>query len=78
MNPMQLLQLKSGWEQFRQNHPKFPLFMNAVSQNALAEGTIIEIKVTSPDGKNYSSNIKLTKGDTEFMGQMNDLFHSAP
>mgnify|MGYP000040174541 CR=1 FL=1 len=36
--------IKSGMDRFRANHPKFPMFLRAVSQDALVEGTIIEIK----------------------------------
>lgn len=30
--------IKSGMDRFRANHPKFPLFLRAVSQDALVEG----------------------------------------
>lgn len=29
--------IKSGMDRFRANHPKFPLFLRAVSQDALVE-----------------------------------------
>ena len=59
-NQLAMLQkLRSSVQTFRNNHPKFPLFLNAVSADALKEDTIIEINVTSPDGKHYSSNLKL-------------------
>lgn len=68
LNQIAMLQkFKSSIDLFRSNHPKFPLFVNAVTQNALAEGTIIEITVTSPEGKQYSSNIKLKEEDIELM-----------
>ena len=51
--------IKSGMDRFRANHPKFPLFLRAVSQDALVEGSIIEINVTTPEGKNYCTNVKL-------------------
>ena len=34
-----LSKMKNAMETFRRNHPKFPLFLNAVSQDALVEGT---------------------------------------
>ena len=55
--------LKKHLETFRKNHPKFPSFLNAVSHNALEEGTVIEISVTSPSDKNYVTNIKLRQDD---------------
>ena len=54
-------------ERFRMNHPKFPLFLNAVSQDALREGAVVEITVTTPEGKNYCSNLKLMQEDLELI-----------
>lgn len=61
--------LKGCMDQFRMNHPKFPLFLNAVSQDALVVGSVIEITVTTPEGKNYCSNIKLNENDLELIEQ---------
>ena len=73
-NQIAMLQkLKSGVDRFRANHPKFPMFMKAVSQNALAEGTIIEINVTAPDGKNYCTNVKLNAEDLEFFNSVKSM-----
>ena len=60
-------------QRFRLNHPKFPLFLNAVSQEALVEGSVIEITVTTPEGKNYCSNIKLKQPDLERLVCLNSL-----
>lgn len=60
-------------ETFRRNHPKFPLFLNAVSQDALVEGTIIEINVTTPEGKNYCTNVKLKSSDLELMETLKNM-----
>lgn len=68
-----LQKIKSAMETFRQNHPKFPLFLNAVSQDALVEGTIIEINVTTPNGKNYCTNVKLKASDLELMETLKNM-----
>lgn len=73
MNPMMIMQLKTSWDRFVQNHPKFPRFWRAAYRNGLAEGTVIEFKVTTPDGKEISSNLKLTGEDMELMGQLKEL-----
>ena len=52
--------LKGCMDRFRMNHPKFPLFLNTVSQDALIEGAVVEITVTTPQGKNYCSSAALT------------------
>ena len=41
MNPAMLLKLKGAWDKFAKNHPKFPLFLKAASQQAIGEGSII-------------------------------------
>ncbi|MBT9775162.1 hypothetical protein GPL15_01405 [Clostridium sp. MCC353] len=74
MNPMILLQFQGAWERFKNHHPKFPLFMKAVSENALKEGSIIEITVTTPEGRSFQSNLKLSADDLELFEQMNQLF----
>ena len=76
MNPMMLLQMKAGWERFKTGHPKFPRFLKAVSQNALTEGTVIEIRVTAPGGRDYCSNLKLKPDDMELIEQFKELFQS--
>ena len=35
------------------------MFLGAVAQNAVEEGTIIEINVTAPNGAHYETNLKL-------------------
>ena len=66
-------QLKSGMDRFRANHPKFPMFLQAVSQNALVEGSVIEINVTTPEGKNYCSNIKVTADDLALIETLKNM-----
>ena len=55
--------LKSDLNLFRANPPKFPMFLKAVSQDAIEEGSIIEISVTTPEGKKYCTNVKLKADD---------------
>ena len=62
-----LQKLKEGFARSRANHPKFPLFLKAVLQDALTEGTIVEINVTTPEGKNYCTNLKINSEDLELI-----------
>lgn len=68
-----LQKLKKQLDIFRQNHPKLPAFFDAVNKNALKENSIIEISVTSPDGKNYVTNLKLKESDLEFLEELRKL-----
>lgn len=65
--------LKADVNRFRANHPKFPMFLKAVSQNAIEEGTIIEINVTTPEGRNYCTNVKLKADDIALFESLQSL-----
>lgn len=73
-NPAALLQLMNLWKRFENNHPKFPKFLKAVAQKGIKEGSIIEIKVTTADGENFDSNLKVSADDMELAAQMKNLF----
>lgn len=70
MNPMALLKAKKSWETFCGNHPKFPAFLQAVQSVGIQEGTIIEVSVTTPEGRTMATNVRLTASD---MQAINDL-----
>ena len=72
MNPMILMQMQQRMQTFQQDHPKFLPFLNAVKDNALQEGTVCAMKVTTPEGKTLESNIKLTANDIETIRMMTD------
>jgi hypothetical protein len=73
MNPMKLLQLKSLWDKFTTNHPKFPKFLQAVGQNSIREGSILEITVTTPEGEKISSNLKVTAEDMQLVENLKEI-----
>ncbi len=68
-----VMKIKSSWATFTGNHPKFMPFVQAVGKEAIGDGTIIEIKVISPDGKEYNTNMKLTQSDLDLFAQMKNL-----
>ena len=65
MNPMLLMQLQQRLSLFQQDHPKVMPFLQMLKGNAVKEGTIVEMRVTDPDGNEYVSNIRLTQTDVE-------------
>ena len=67
MNPMILLRIKEKIDTFRRDHPKMLSFLRTIHQKALSEGSVLEIKATSVDGKEYVSNIKVTANDMELI-----------
>ena len=73
-NPMELMKLLSMWNTFKSNHPKFPKFMTAASSpGVITEGTILEMKITTPDGKNLETNLKITASDLELVQQLKNI-----
>lgn len=66
MNLGNLMQLKSSWATFTRNHPKFPKFLQAAS-TAVKEDTLIEIKITTAEGKVIETNLKVKAPDIELV-----------
>ena len=72
MNPMNAFKLKSLLDRFLENHPKLPPFFRA-AVGEVREGTVIEIKVISPDNKTIISNLKINEEDMAILGELKDL-----
>ena len=73
MNPMHLLTLKRHWDTFDHNHPKFKRFLGAAAASGIGEGTVIEISIENPNGRNLCTNLKLNQSDLEFIRALKDL-----
>lgn len=72
MNPMAMMKMKSLMEKFRDNHPKVPMFLAAAS-SYIAEGSVIELTIQSPDGKPICTNFRVTADDLELMETLKDM-----
>ena len=63
INPKKMIEMQNAGKQFIASHPKFLPFWKAVGHTALKEGTVVEFKVTTPEGKVLESNLKLSASD---------------
>lgn len=45
INPMKLMKIKNAWSRFAANHPKFPLFLNAIVKKGIQEETILNLRL---------------------------------
>lgn len=72
LNPMNVLKLKSLLDRFKENHPKFPPFVQAAA-GAVKEGSIIEIKIITPEDKTILSNIKVNSEDIALFQELKEL-----
>ena len=67
-------QIKNTYKRFDQDQQKYKIFWNAVwREQALKQDAVIEISITSPEGKNYCSNIKLNAADIEMFEQLKSM-----
>lgn len=73
VNPAMIFKMKSMWDEFTVNHPKFPRFIQAVASQRLEEGTVIEMTIRRPDGDTLTSNVKLTASDLALIDQLKEL-----
>ncbi len=73
MNPMALLSIKSLIDKFQNNHPRFVQFIKAMADSGIQEGTILECKVITPEGKELQTNIKITQDDLELIEKLKEL-----
>ena len=65
MNPKMLFQAKERYNIFKNQHPKLIEFGKVLDENAVEAGTVFEITATTPVGKKYTANIRLTPEDVE-------------
>ena len=72
INPMELLKLKDRLNLFRKDHPRVGSFMSAVRED-MRPGAVLELKVTSPEGKELVTNIKMNENDIETLRLLANL-----
>ncbi len=72
INPMKLMGLKDKFNNSRKSHPKFVQFVDAVSKR-VEKGTVVDVKVTLPDGKVIESNININDADIELLNALKGM-----
>ena len=65
VNPIEFLKMGKRLQIFKQQHPKFSGFIHELDEKALVEGTVIEIRATTPDGRTFVTNLRFTPEDIE-------------
>ena len=64
INPLALMQLKERLNIFNADHPKMLPFLTAL-RDRVQEGSVLELKVTDPDGQELVTNIRVNENDME-------------
>ena len=73
INPMKLLQFKDRYRLMMKQHPKLGPFFSSVMKSAAKEGSVLEFKVTTPEGKEHVCNIRLTDEDVKTISMLSEL-----
>ena len=64
MNPLEMMSFGSKLERFGQQHPKVVAFFKG-NHRELREGTVIEFRITTPEGKSVATNMRITADDED-------------
>ena len=75
-NPVTLLRLKRMWSGFANRHPKLLRYMFYISDNALQEGSVLDITVTDAAGNPLHANARLTAEDVAFFQEIRAVLGS--
>ncbi|MBQ3392269.1 MAG: hypothetical protein IJG52_02535 [Lachnospiraceae bacterium] len=65
LNPMEIMKLGDRLRIFREQHPRVESFIRDNFNRSMQEGTVIEMKVTKPDGRTSICNFRVSKEDLE-------------
>ena len=68
-----IMRIKSAWDTFSSNHPKFQPFLKAVKDKGITEGMMIDITVHYPDGSSLKSGIKVRQSDLELLNTLSSM-----
>ena len=68
-----MMKLGGLWGKFTKNHPKFPQFIKTIQKNGLKVDTIIDVKITYPDGSVVDSNLKITDTDLQIIEELKKM-----
>ena len=69
-NPAKLYQLKKQFEAFTARHPKFMRYLAYITDNYIAEDTVMDVTVTNAEGKSLHGNAKLAAEDVAFLREV--------
>ncbi|MDE6036357.1 MAG: hypothetical protein K2G36_10695 [Ruminococcus sp.] len=72
MNPLALVKIKPLLKKFKENHPKLLMFVRK-TVNEVDDGSIVEVKVTTSEGKEFFTKVKVTGEDMELVNEMREF-----
>lgn len=73
MNPMDMMHFMGAINTFKENHPKFAMFLKNMVGAGINEDTIIEITVTRPGEAPVTGNMKVKQSDLELLESLKNM-----
>ena len=67
---MKIAQMKNTFEG---THPKAVAFVKDLARTGLSEGSVLEIKLTRPDGSEATTNLKVQPSDVEMLNEIKNM-----
>lgn len=71
--PKMILQLKTMLTKFRQNHPESASVFSPAASKAINEGSVIEISLTTAEGRELCTNMRVTQDDLEMIRTLGEM-----
>ena len=67
-----LFRLKTNISNFKRNHPRVVAFLGDAGRQ-LDEGSIVEVAITTSDGRKMTSNMKVSRSDLELLKTVGEV-----
>ena len=73
LNIEAMMKLRGAWNTFRENHPSFPGFIQAVKEKGICEGAMVDICIRYPDGTELKSGMKVKQSDLDLLQTLGSI-----
>ncbi|MBR0173234.1 MAG: hypothetical protein IJQ21_10655 [Lachnospiraceae bacterium] len=78
MNPADTFKILAELNRFKSDHPKAVAFVQSLTREGLQEGTVVEMKMTAPDGTEKICNLRVNEKDIALVALLRELGTAKP
>lgn len=78
MNPADTFKILAELNRFKADHPKAVAFVQSLTREGLQEGTVVEMKMTAPDGTEKICNLRVNEKDIALVALLRELGTAKP
>ena len=78
MNPADTFKRLAEVNRFKSDHPKAVAFAQSLTRDGLQEGTVVEMKMTAPDGTEKICNLRINEKDVALVAMLRELGNTKP